>query len=263
MDVFHFGTSREPLFGAYEAPAAQRGPAAAVAICQPFGHEYIRAHRVLRNLSCALAAAGLHVLRFDYYGCGDSAGEGADVTVERCQANIAAAIDELKDMAALPRVSVVGVRLGGTLAALESFKRSDVDTLLLWDPVLRGSEYLSDLLELQSAWLNTRPWMHVHRDWREGGEIIGFPLPPALRDGISTIDLTAGGQWRAKRVAVVSSAEADVPGLEAALQRPDVARSVTNVHCDCGWRQPTAVHRTLLAGEIVREICALLTRAQS
>ncbi|MBK7659827.1 MAG: hypothetical protein IPJ28_12035 [Betaproteobacteria bacterium] len=43
-----------------------------VLLCNPFGQEAIRAHRLVRVLGDRLAAAGFAVMRFDYYGTGDS-----------------------------------------------------------------------------------------------------------------------------------------------------------------------------------------------
>ena len=44
-------------------------------LCYPWGSEYIYAHRSLRLLAQRRAAAGIHTLRFDYFGTGDSDGD--------------------------------------------------------------------------------------------------------------------------------------------------------------------------------------------
>ena len=47
-------------------------------ICNPFGFEEVCAHRSLRHLAGAAAAAGIAALRFDYAGCGNSSGDESD-----------------------------------------------------------------------------------------------------------------------------------------------------------------------------------------
>ena len=64
-----------------------------------------------------LAAQGWHVLRFDYFGTGDSAGEFDEADLTGWEADIEQALDELLDMAGARKVALVGLRLGATLAA--------------------------------------------------------------------------------------------------------------------------------------------------
>jgi len=263
VEIFQFGTSRQPLFGAYEAPAVPRKPPAAVVICQPFGHEYIRAHRVLRNLSAALSAGGIHVLRFDYFGSGDSAGEGLDLTVERSMADIATAIDEMKDMAGLPRVSLIGVRFGATLAAMAAASRSDIDTLLLWDPVMRGADYVRDLQDLERRWASGRPTPKVPRDFELPDEIIGFPVSPALRAGFEGADLRAVARWPARRIVTLTSAGEDDGELCRLFASVSVHATCETVPCDCEWRRAGAVHLALLATEMIDKIVAAFEAAPS
>ena len=66
------GSGRQ-LAALYHPPtSADRGRA--VLILNPLGQEAVRAHRLLRVLADRLARLGVHVLRFDFHGCGDSAG---------------------------------------------------------------------------------------------------------------------------------------------------------------------------------------------
>ena len=145
MTPFFFGSNTRRLFGLY-TPATGGGLSPrAVVICYPWGQEYLRSHRSLKHLSTLLARSGIDVLRFDYFGTGDSAGDMCDGNLAGWESDIEAAIDELKDTASVTQVGLVGLRLGATLAARVASRRDDVDRLCLWDPVVLGDEYLVDL----------------------------------------------------------------------------------------------------------------------
>src|SRR4051812_34449398 len=73
-----FGPAERPLFGWYHAPALATARACGVVLCNPFGYEMMCSHRAYRHLAERLATAGFPVLRFDYDGTGDSAGDGED-----------------------------------------------------------------------------------------------------------------------------------------------------------------------------------------
>ena len=71
MTPFYFGAGPQRLFGIYEpAVLTGRGKRGAV-LCYPWGPEYVHAHRVMRQLAIKLAGAGVHTLRFDFFGTGD------------------------------------------------------------------------------------------------------------------------------------------------------------------------------------------------
>ena len=72
-----------------------------------------------------LAARGVHSLRFDYFGTGDSAGETTEADLKGWCGDIETAIDELTHMTGCRRVILIGMRLGGTLAAEVAAKRPD------------------------------------------------------------------------------------------------------------------------------------------
>jgi pimeloyl-ACP methyl ester carboxylesterase len=146
MTPFYFGTDARRLFGIHETAARTgRGTRAAV-LCQPWGAEYLNAHRAIRHLALKLAAAGWHALRFDYFGTGDSAGEAMEGDLAGWEADIGLAMAEARDIIGGGPVALIGLRLGATLAARVARQRPrDIHRLVLWDPVIRGADYLADL----------------------------------------------------------------------------------------------------------------------
>ena len=110
----------------------------------------------------SLAGQGCHVLRFDYFGCGDSGGDGEQATIDQSLSDLSAAVEELKDTSGVPKVSLVGLRMGAMLAALTASRRQDIDRIVLWDPVLDGGAYLDALRELHASWLRDRLGTVVH-----------------------------------------------------------------------------------------------------
>lgn len=145
----HFGTDRE-LFGVYHAPAATRPGAGAVLLCPPFGQEYIRTHRLYRQLATQLAQRGHPCLRFDYYGSGDSAGDGTDVELDRCGRDLEAAAAHLRELGDRPRLYGFGARLGASLLMRQAGDLR-LERLVLWDPVLDGATLVARMDALQQA----------------------------------------------------------------------------------------------------------------
>ena len=87
---------------------------------------------------------GLAVLRFDYDGTGDSAGEETDPgRVDAWLSSVTAAVDELA-ATGVPRIGLVGIRMGGLFAAHAAAQRGGVDALVLWDPCTSGKAFLRE-----------------------------------------------------------------------------------------------------------------------
>lgn len=143
MNPFFFGDSQQQLFGVYH-PARGRS-SRGVVICYPWAREYLLAHPTLKLLSQRLADAGWHALRFDYFGTGDSAGDSDGSGHKQWLEDVSMAIDELKAIAGVKEVTLVGMRHGATLAAMTAAQRDDIARVVLWDPVADGRAYLSEL----------------------------------------------------------------------------------------------------------------------
>ena len=89
-------------------------------ILPPVGYEYWSTHRTLRSLAERLATAGHAVLRIDYDGTGDSAGDQWDDDRLRAwRSGLAHAAAELRLLGATD-LTIIGLRFGATLALLDA-----------------------------------------------------------------------------------------------------------------------------------------------
>jgi uncharacterized protein len=179
MTPFYFGDRRRRLFGIFEPAGVTSVGKRAAVLCYPWGAEYVHAHRAMRQLAVRLSAAGIDTLRFDYFGTGDSAGEMVDADLGTWEADIELAIDELRDIVGSARLTLIGLRLGATLAArVAALRPGDVDTLVLWDPILSGPGYLASL-GAAAAPAPSGPPLVVH----------GFPLTVGMHRDLRAIAL--------------------------------------------------------------------------
>jgi pimeloyl-ACP methyl ester carboxylesterase len=136
MTSFHFGSRQRRLFGYYEPAQANLSRVRAVLLCHPMGNEQVFAYRTMRQLAARLVRAGFHVLRFDYYGTGDSYGDTGEGDLASWCGDIETAIEELKDMTGATKVNLAGLRLGANLSARVSAHRpKEISKLILWEPL--------------------------------------------------------------------------------------------------------------------------------
>jgi pimeloyl-ACP methyl ester carboxylesterase len=190
MTPLYFGTGQRRLFGMLDPAQVRSSQPQAAVICYPWGSEYIFAHRALRYLARQLAARGVNVLRFDYYGSGDSAGEESEVRLSGWREDIAAAIEELKDICDAKAVALIGLRLGASLAAdIAANCRRDVTALVLWDPAVSGPEHL-EVLETEWIKMAQRHCRYLGtKAERTRGARYGLPISHDLASDISAIGL--------------------------------------------------------------------------
>jgi alpha-beta hydrolase superfamily lysophospholipase len=189
MLPFYFGSAERRLFGVYE-PAQRRAEVArAVLLCNSWGSEYLNAHRSLRVLAQRLCAAGFDTLRFDYFGEGDSGGETTEADLEGWKQDIATAAAELKAMSCAPQVVVLGLRLGASLAAAAApVLAGDIDRLILWDPIVNGADYLTEVG--RGAMQETEPTLSAPFHRREAtAEIRGRVVSSTFVSDLRAIDL--------------------------------------------------------------------------
>ncbi len=137
-----FGPEGRPLCGWWSEPP--RGSRHGVVVLGSIGYEYWSAHRTVRTLAERLAERGHYVLRFDYDGTGDSAGEPWDSDrVAQWRASVVAAVAELRARG-VEHVTLVGLRFGGSLAlALGADVKAD--RVVAWAPVISGKRFAREI----------------------------------------------------------------------------------------------------------------------
>lgn len=134
-----FGDPARPLMGWLTTPAA--GPTAAGVLMLPdVGAQYWSSHFTTRAIAERLAEAGHTVLRIDYDGTGDSAGDQWDPgRLAAWRASAATGAEELRTLGC-QRLTVVGVRLGAMLALADG-AALQADEVVAWAPESSGKRY--------------------------------------------------------------------------------------------------------------------------
>jgi alpha-beta hydrolase superfamily lysophospholipase len=212
----HFGDEHRSAVGWWHAPSGRPADASRlpVLICPPHGREDECAYRTLRVLAERLAAAGHPVLRFEFPGTGDAAGDAyMPDLVPTWEAAIAAGLDGLKAQAGCSRVAVVGLRLGALLAAGVAASRDDVAAFVAIAPPVSGRAFVREMkaFELTSA--------AVGRADPASGltEAGGHVLTSAARDALSRLGPAALERPPAPCVLVVD--RDDVPSAAPWIAR--------------------------------------------
>lgn len=138
-----FGGADRPLFGVVHLPDDGRARAG-VLLCPPMGKEHVDTYRGMKFLAQELTAAGFAVLRFDYAGVGDSAGEqDAPDALARWSASIVEGVELLRGLGCSV-VSAVGLRAGSLLLDHVAADLGPLHAVVLWDPIARGRGYVRE-----------------------------------------------------------------------------------------------------------------------
>ena len=203
LEPFYFGPSENSLWGCYHQPDAEARRGCAIVMCYPMGHEYVQFHRACRQLASLLCNEGYPVLRFDFYGCGDSGGDCEEGRIDRWLADVSAAVDEIRRRCGSVKVCLTGLRLGGALSALAGAARGDIDAVVLWDAVVHGQTYVAELSSLQREMLQRAHLRPAADETRQ--EALGFILTDYMLKDLEELDLLAMDQKPANKILVIES----------------------------------------------------------
>jgi uncharacterized protein len=186
VEPFFFGGTSGTLFGCHHRPPPGIAREHGIVLCAPIGREYIQSHRTFYQLAVRLARAGFHVLRFDYFGCGDSAGDFENGSLRQWTLDIQTAADALERRSDQKHVFLLGMRLGANLAMMAAADNALLNYLVLWEPILDGRRYVSELTSIQKAFSKQFKGKKEHKD-DPPQEVLGFRLTDRLRNDLEAI----------------------------------------------------------------------------
>jgi pimeloyl-ACP methyl ester carboxylesterase len=243
-------------------PQRMQARSAAIVLCNPFGEEATRAHRAYRVLAGKLEAAGYATMRFDYAGTGDSSGDSGAFGIDDWLDDIAAAIEALRLDSGVSRVALVGLRLGGTLAALHARRpNARIAHLLLWDPVVDGCAYLRELGQLHRAYLQAETGRLLPDLGDAPTESLGTPIDACLRQAMASIDLAGEPAPRSPLTTVLCTQR--TPELQRLHQAwagmPSAPRWI-DIEAPQAWNSDAALNSAIVP---IDEVSAIVERIQA
>lgn len=249
---------RRELLALYSPPRAAASSGSAVLMCNPFGQEAIRAHRLYRILGERLRDSGCHVLRFDYFGTGDSAGDDEQFDIDGAVGDIVTVAELLRQRSGVRSICLLGLRLGASLAMLGSLRMRELPAgLLLLDPVCDATTYIDQMreahLSTQRAAFGAR-WeidaaLRGYSLGTADDEILGFTLTADCRDQMARrIHASAPWPGRAAASLVLVSDDASCSDWQAQGLRREVLESQVD------WATNSAINTAIVPMQWVERV---------
>jgi len=181
--AFYLKTSKESIFAWQHMPKTKKIKNKIIIICPAIGYEHKQAYRSLRKLADYLCSEGFIVFRFDYHGMGNSSGSIlSDNSLQIWKDDIKTLSNEVAQKYPELKQCLIGFRLGGTLAALVE-NIEIVDTLVLWEPIIKGRPYIR---ELEAISLLSSEQTTIPQDYLEAA---GFTLSMHTTDQLKSLNL--------------------------------------------------------------------------
>lgn len=152
-EPFYFTSNNYRLFGMHYYPDNNIPEVSRVGLvlCDPFAEEKLWSHRFYVNLARHLANNGIWVTRFDCMGHGDSEGNFEDSSLTTRIEDTVSAVNMMINYFNLNSIGLLGVRLGGSVAALVSHKLNIVNFLIMINPIIDGDRYFKECLRANIA----------------------------------------------------------------------------------------------------------------
>jgi pimeloyl-ACP methyl ester carboxylesterase len=197
----------------HEVPAGHPRTDCSVVICAPHGYEELCTHRALRDGASLLAQAGFATLRFDYLGTGDSLESDEDAgRLPAWLGSIEAAVAFVRAATGVRSVALVGLRIGGLLAATVAARLGDVEAVALMAPTSSGRLYLREQLAV------SRLTADSPADAADGAmNVAGFTYTQETCEALQHLDLLKLPHAPARRVLLL--AREDQREANSRLQR--------------------------------------------
>ncbi len=159
----------------------------------------------------------MHVLRLAYRGTDDSSLWSDEIlSLQDWRQDIVAAKEELKRRSGCPSVMLLGLRLGANLAVDVARISDDVHSLLLWEPIENGHEYLGELRSNQREMIDLWHTQVSTDDTEEAEELFATRYQRSLLAEIEQVSLNTDSLVQPTLVlsaALTAAGVSDQPGI--------------------------------------------------
>jgi uncharacterized protein len=182
----------------WRAPSAARDLRGVLVHVPALGEEMNKSRRMTAWTARELAGHGFGVLTIDLLGCGDSTGDFGDATWEQWIADVLAGVAWTGSRTDAP-LWLWAHRAGALLASAALPKLDRAPALVLWQPVLAGKQYLTQLLRvklasdlmLEAAERTGSGTGALREQLRDGKsvEVAGYTIAPGLALALDSAEL--------------------------------------------------------------------------
>jgi uncharacterized protein len=249
------------LYGYLTLPQSGAHHSHAVLLCNPFGQEAVRAHRLYRVLADRLSKLGIPSLRFDYFGTGDSDGddEYAPMSIPTCLKNLTDADLFLREQAKTDNVSWFGLRFGAMVAVLASSQTPlTPDRLFLWDPIENGTDWMQSLREdhvkaLQLMMLSTTTGSQPTTGQTEF-ESQGYRITPEMVQFLSRFTFPDYKRIKCSRLFAMGAGAAQAKRLEQLDHCPNINSFALVQVGEAHWNSDEAMNTAIVPQDIINAV---------
>lgn len=154
------------LRGMFHRPSGS-GPFPVVMLLHGFTGYHIEDHRLFVQTARALVEAGFVVLRFDFYGSGDSDGDFEEFTVHTEVQDAVTALGWLGQQPGIDakRIAVLGLSLGGCVTALLAGQDPRVKAAVFWNAVAFSDTHFHDEIPAEGRFAGVVGGLRVGPDF--------------------------------------------------------------------------------------------------
>jgi len=188
-----------PAFFLHFMPA--HTPRAHIVYLPPFGEEMNRCRSLAAAQARWFSHQGISSAILDYHGTGESPGDLCSTTLAVWRDNINHLLEQLLRRHHCP-VLLWGFRLGALLAMdFSTIRPGRIDQLLLWQPIVSGSTFVTQLLRQRTATLvknqeksETTTDMKLQLAAGQSLDVGGYRLGGTLMTDLDKLEMTSFSQ---------------------------------------------------------------------
>jgi uncharacterized protein len=205
------------LFGILHKPEQATSKKVAVVFCAPLFEEKLWSHRVMVNFARFLALRGASVLRFDYYGDGESEGRFEDASVSSRVTDIHDAVGFCGLQTGAETTYVLGLCYGATMALSAASGSTAISGAVAWAPVMDGKRYVDELLRghltaqmvLHRKVIHDREALMARIEAGESVNVEGYEIRKALYTEVLGLDVLSLLRAANKRILIQQISPSD------------------------------------------------------